>query len=288
MTAKGQRMGRVAGSLLAVGRRALFAAPFVVVVLAPAFASWHGLVALGHDWLNLGGWAPLVPLTIDSAALYLALLAWRGTLAGDSAGMDRFLVWVYAGASAALNMWHADSIGGMRSAVFYGIASLSAAMIWERTLRALRRQELRDMGAIDAPAPRYRALRWIFHTRETYGAWKVAIGHGISSPQQALDLYRQVDAALPPLPREEVATDEEALAELLKAAGGQVAPELAGLTKRQAMALALREVGLDEQVAARVWLAERGIKVDRSGIYKRARELKAQEAAPRLAVVGSN
>ncbi|WP_345572107.1 DUF2637 domain-containing protein, partial [Streptomyces plumbiresistens] len=94
--------------------------------MAPAVASWTGLVRLGREWLDLGAMAPLVPLTIDAAGLYMALLAWRATLAGDSAGLDRFLVWLYAGLSAALNVWHADAVGGMRAAVFYGIASLSA------------------------------------------------------------------------------------------------------------------------------------------------------------------
>lgn len=271
-----------------LGRRALYAAPFVVVVLAPAVASWHGLVELGRDWLQLGDGAPLVPLTIDSAGLYLALLAWRATLAGDSAGIDRFLVWVYAGTSAGLQLWYHDAHGGMRAGVVYAIASLSAALLWERTLRAMRRQELRVLGAIDAPSPRYRVLRWVFHYRETFGAWKLAIGEGISSPQQAMELYRSVDAAITTSsPRDDEPADEATLNKLLEAAAGRVAPELAGKTKRQALAIAFREVDGYDVSAARRWLAERGVKTDRSGAYKRAKELQVQEATPRLAVVGA-
>ncbi|MFK4091095.1 DUF2637 domain-containing protein [Kribbella sp. NPDC020789] len=272
-----------------IGGRVLFAVPFAVVVLAPAVASWHGLVEMGHSWLGLSGaWAALVPLTIDSAALYLALLAWRSTLAGDSAGLDRALVWVYAVTSAGLQVWFHDANGGLRSAVFYAIASVSAALLWERTLKALRRRELRALGAIDSPAPRFRVLRWVFHTRETFGAWKLAIGEGISSPHQALELYRGVEAALnTSSPRDDEATDEDTLRELFEAANGQVAPELAGQNKSQSLAIAFRELDEFDVPAARRWLAERGVWTDRSFAYKRARALTAATQAPKLSVVGA-
>jgi hypothetical protein len=288
MTPNGQRLGsglRALLPLLDVGRRVLFAVPFVVVVLAPAVASWHGLVNLGHTWLGLNGtWGALVPLTIDSAALYLALLAWRATLAGDSAGIDRALVWLYAVTSAGLQVWFHDSRGGLRSAVFYAIASVSAALLWERTLRALRRRELRALGAIDSPAPRFRVLRWIFHTKETFGAWKLAVGEGISSPHQALELYRATEGAIT---QEDEATDENTLQELFKAASGKVAAELDGMKKGQALAVAFRELDAYDVPAARRYLAERGVWTDRSFAYKRARELSAQTQAPKLSVVGA-
>lgn len=179
-------MDKISGILARATRVALL----VVVVGAPVSASWHGLVAVGHQWLDLGVWSPLVPLTLDAAALYVAVLSRSATLKGDSAGVDRLLLWVYAALSSGLNVWFADVIGGMQRAAFYGVASLSAAVLWERTLRALRRQELRALGAIDSPAPRYRLLRWLLHTRETWGAWRLAIGEGLSDASAAIQLYR--------------------------------------------------------------------------------------------------
>ena len=257
---------------------------FAVVVLAPAAASWHGLVALGRDWLSLGDQAPLVPLTLDAAALYMAVLTWRSTLAGDAAGVDRLLVWAYAGGSAGLQLWYHDAAGGLRTGIFYAIASVSAALVWERTLRAMRRQELRELGAIDSPAPRFRLLRWVLHTRETWGAWRLAIGESITDPREALAAYRASGLpALSPRGERTSRTDEDYLRTL--ADNSETPFDLSELNKRQALAVAFEAVGLDDVPAARLWLAERGIYTDRSAAYKRAKQLLAARG-PHLAIVG--
>lgn len=269
---------------------------FAVVVLAPVLASWHGLVAVGHQWLDLGIWAPLVPLTLDAAALYAAVLSWSATLEGDAAGVDRLLVWVYAGLSAGLNVWHADAIGGIRAAVFYGVASLSAAALWERTLRAVRRRELRELGAIDNPAPHFRVARWVLHMRETWGAWRLAIGEGIPDGRQALAMYRGQASAPVPEASEAVApapVDATAPApEPSPSVAVEVAPELDGLTVKQAMATAFDAIGVDPAtdavVPAREWLAGRGLEVDPSGAYKAAKRLQAESAPRRLMAVGED
>lgn len=168
-------------------RPVLAAVPLVVVVAAPAVASWHGLMAAGREVLGLSGaWAALVPLTLDAAALYAAVLSLRSVLAGDSALGDRLMVWLYALGSAALNVWHADRVGGVAAALFYGVASVSAVVLWDRTLRAHRRDRLREVGALAPPAPRFRALRWVIRPRETWQAWSAAIADGVTSPTEAL------------------------------------------------------------------------------------------------------
>lgn len=171
----------------------------VVVVLAPAVASWRGLVETGHAALGLpGGWALLVPLVFDAAAFYSAALSLRAVLSADSALTDRLLVWVYALGSAALNVWHADRIGGRPAALFYGVASVSAVVLWDRTLRAIRRDALRELGAVDPPAPRFRLARWLIRPGETWRAWSVAITEGISMPAEALARVRNDAAELAP------------------------------------------------------------------------------------------
>lgn len=270
--------------------KALAVVPFVVVVLAPVLASWHGLVAVGHEWMGLGGWAPLVPLTLDAAALYAAVLSWQATLAGDAAGVDRLLVWVYAAGSAGLNMWHADTVGGLPAACFYGAASLSAAVVWERTLRAARRRELRALGAIDSPAPRFRLLRWALHTRETAGAWRLAIGEGIPDARHAIEAYRaRRGGTWQPAPLPLASDAKTSKRETAKTAPAAADPELAGLTKADALRRAFEAVGSYDVPAAREWLAAHGVEVDRSGAYKVAKRLQAAAAdAPRLVAVGDD
>lgn len=300
-------------AVIARGRRLISALPLVVVVAAPAVASWHGLVAFGRDWAGLGVWAPLVPLVLDAAALYVAALAWRATLDGDSAGLDRILVWVYAGLSAGLNVWHANSTdGGVKAAIFYGAASLSAALIWERTLRSIRRRELREIGAIDAPAPRFRALRWLLPSlrKETYGAWKLAIREGITDAREAMTRYQlEQQAALTPAPvdvdtvaaLEASPSSPRAKRQRLTPGEPEVAAERApgfeDLTQRQALTRAMEELGAEATTAElRHWLAARGVRTDRSRANKLIKEIAAErveqheEQAParQLAVVAGD
>lgn len=278
--------------------------PFVVVVLAPVAASWHGLVAVGHEWLGLGSWAPVVPLSLDAAALYAAVLSWKATLDGDAAGIDRLLVWVYAAASGGLNAWHADATGGLPAACFYGAMSVSAAVVWERTLRAARRRELRALGAIDSPAPRFRWLRWVLWPRETAGAWRLAIGEGIPDARRAIELYRVRRAggqwrqaplpdAAPARPTTKTKTPKRETPKTTPsrppAAPDAVPvtdPELSGLSKTAATRRALAATGGDVPEALD-WLKARGLKVDRSGAYKVKKSM-GEDDAPRLVAVGQS
>src|SRR5699024_5682427 len=74
-----------------------------VVVVAPAAASWHGLVAAGRDLFGLaGGWEYVVPLSLDGAARYAAALSIRAILSADSAVGARLLTARYALAASGL------------------------------------------------------------------------------------------------------------------------------------------------------------------------------------------
>lgn len=213
--------------------------PLVIVVGAPAAASWHGLTDAGEHALGLhGSWSWLVPLVLDAAALYAALLALRATEAGDSAALDRMLVWAYAAGSAALNAWWADKAGGLPAALFFAAASVSAVVLWDRTLRAIRRDVLRRMGAVATPAPRFRPARWLVAPGETRRAWCLAVVEGITDPAEAVRAVRHQ-------PRADQ-TPVRALAELSKA---------------DAVRAALQEVDDQTPHVVAAWLAARGIEV---------------------------
>ena len=172
---------------------AVSVAVLAVVVVSPAAASWHGLVGTGRDVLGLrGGWEYLVPLTLDGAALYSGTLAIRAIVGGDSAFGARLLTAIYALAAAGFNGYHAATTasGNTVSAVFFAGASLSAVVLWDVTLRALRRDQMRAAGLIEAPLPRWRLLRWLVAPVETARAWRLAVVEGITDPAEALHITR--------------------------------------------------------------------------------------------------
>jgi hypothetical protein len=180
-------------------RRCCSVSLLVVVVGAPAAASWHGLTAAGEHALGLHGvqsW--LVPLVLDAAAAYSAVLALRDTERGDAAGLDRLLVWAYVAGSAALNAWWADRTGGLAAALFFAVASVSAAVLWDRTLRQVRRDVLRNQGAVSSPTPRFRLARWVVAPSETAAAWRHAVIEDVSNPTDAVRAVRGLPA--PPVP----------------------------------------------------------------------------------------
>lgn len=167
-------------------------AALAVVVIAPAAASWHGLVETAQTLFGLtGGWEYLAPITLDGAALYAGTLGIRAILAADSAFGARFLTAVYAMAAAGFNAYralHIPGTGNVPAALFFAGASLSAVVLWDVTLRALRRDQLRNLGAIEAPLPRWRLLRWVVAPMSTARAWRLAVIEQITDPAEALQL----------------------------------------------------------------------------------------------------
>jgi hypothetical protein len=157
------------------------------VVAAPAAASWQGLTALGSDTFGLGAWAFLVPLVLDAAALYVASLALEDVLRGDSAVANRGLVWVYALGSAGMNAYHAHHAKLDTSAsVFFAAASISAAVLWDRTLKRTRRDELEKGNHLEKRLPKFRALRWLFAPVSTLLTYRFAVLEGLTTPADAL------------------------------------------------------------------------------------------------------
>lgn len=221
-------------------RRAWSGVLLVVVIGAPAAASWHGLTGAGEHALGLpGAWSWLVPLVLDAAAAYAAVLALRDVETGDGASVNRLLVWLYAAGSAALNAWWADRTGGLPAALFFAAASVSAVILWDRTLRTIRRDVLRERGAVAPPTPRFRAARWVVAPGETRRAWCLAVIEGISDPVEAVRRARIV-------PGQPV----EPPAELAEMA-----------TKADAVRLAVRECQDNSPRAVAAWLCARGVEV---------------------------
>lgn len=182
----GARRPRDWQKVVGAGRGVLLA----IVVLAPEAAAWQGLLSLARNQFHIPSpWEFLVPLLFGAAAFYVALLAQRYVLRGDSAITERLLTWAYAAAGAGFNFWNGQESGQEHAtavALFFGGASLSAALLWDRTLRAWRRDQLREIGALERPLPRFRALRWVLAPTGTFKAFRVSVLAGLSTPAEAL------------------------------------------------------------------------------------------------------
>lgn len=245
------------------------AVALVAVVGAPAAASWHGLVGFGRRELGLtGGWEYLVPFALDGAALYAAVLAVRAVLAGDSAIWPRVLTCLYALAAAGFN---AHAAATEVAALFYAGMSISAVVLWDTTLRALRRDQLRELGVVQGVSARFRPLRWLLAPTETGQAWRAAVLEDIVDPRAALRVVRG----------ERVDLDDPDSRPPGGGGGGVPAIgdwgptplgsgprlELTVGTKADAIRAAFDAIGRRDVPAALAWLAERGVSVDRSYAY---------------------
>ena len=250
--------------------RAASAVALVAVVGAPALASFHGLVSFGTQIGLTGGLQYVVPVALDGAAAYAALLAIRAVLAGDSAITPRLLTCIYALAAASFNALAAQSTP---AALFYAGMSLSACLLWDQTLRMLRHDQLRTMGVIEGAAARYRPLRWLLAFDETGRAWRTAVLEDVQDPREALAMVRgessPTSTLIPPDGGSPVSMSEPTTrAEVLEHTPLAL-PACA--SKADALRLAFDELGAADVPAALSWLRDRGLDMDRSYAYALAR-----------------
>lgn len=247
----------------------------VAVVGAPAAASFHGLTQAGIGALGLrDGWELLVPLVLDAGAAYTAVLALRDVLSGDSAFLNRALTWLYAVGGAGLNAWWGQTLN-TAAALYFGGATLSAVVLWDRTLRAMRRDQLRERGAVQDPTPHFRPARWLVAPGETAHAWRAAVLEGVSDPKVAVELARakrteQVDRGK----QGELEGDRQPQLERGhgEAEHGENSSGLTHLSKAAAIRHAMRELGSDgDATSVAAWLESRGVKVQTSYVCDIAR-----------------
>lgn len=274
---------------------ALSGVMLAVVVGAPAAASFHGLTQAGTGALGLSdGWEILVPLVLDAGAAYTAVLALRDVLSGDSAVLNRALTWLYALGGAGLNAWWGQTLN-TAAALYFAAATLSAVVLWDRTLRAMRRDQLRDRGAVQDPTPRFRPARWLVAPGETARAWRAAVLENVTDPATAVELARAEKARA-----EHNAEGTHRIQGRIDRtdtdpADQETAASLEGLSKAEAIRHAFAELGINGETngsatAVANWLGRRGVKVQTSYVCDIARrdkaaraEIEATEPTPLLA-----
>lgn len=232
---------------------------FTVVLAAIETMALRGQVDFGRHVLHLrGAWLVVPPVALEGGTLAAATLTLWAVLARDSASLLRLMTGLLLGATAYANYQGAKHAHRPTLAADYlAGASITAYLMWHSILTRIRRAELRQAGAIEAPLPRFRLLRWIFAPSETYGAFTAAIRENLTRPDESLALirgepaYRPLDGTDAPMPARQLVA---------------LAAERGG--KRRAVQYAAAALGSQEPKAIQKWLAARGIEVDLSYISR--------------------
>jgi hypothetical protein len=230
---------------------AVLALAMLTVELVVAAESFRGLTGFAH-LIGIGGTAALgVPVTLDGVAIIAALLALRAELAKESSGLYRLTLIVFTLSSAAANGWHGDRAGGVESAAYLGLMSLSVAWLFNLTLRQIRTADRRTAKLVTGRLPHFSGWHWVRYPGRTFAAWSLSIRDGHETARAALDA---ADAAeLPTL--------------------GLDAETLAAMSARDRLAVAFGTVGAVDVPRALAVLAERGVPVDQSHAYQVRRQI---------------
>ncbi|NRQ31249.1 hypothetical protein HII36_05280 [Nonomuraea sp. NN258] len=130
-------------------------------------------------------WALLAAGIVESVAVYVSWHAHVALREGDAAWATR--MWSYAiGAGAGyLSYTHVQDYPEL-----FAACSLASPWLWSMHSRHLHRQDLREAGLIDPRAPKFSALRWLLHTKETFTAFRWAVSEGVQSPHIAVEVVR--------------------------------------------------------------------------------------------------
>jgi hypothetical protein len=237
---------------------------FAAVLTAIEAVAIRGQLDFARFELALvGAWRLVVPVALEGAALTWAALALWSAITRDSAAMARIMTAASVLAAAAANWMGAQAAGRPTAGAAYMAGfSIAALLMWHAILTRVRRAELRALGALEAPLPRFRPLRWVVAPKETRRAWVYAIREGITSPEQALSLVRGEAVATPAPP---VAVEAPA--------------DLSKVSKRQAVEYAASVLGTYEVTPVREWLAQNHqITVDKSHACRVLNDLSRGEA----------
>ena len=238
---------------------------FMGVLAAIEAMALRGQIDFGRQVLHLqGAWLVVPPAALEGGTLAAATLTLWAVLNQDSATLPRLMTAAFIGAASYANYQGAEHAGRpLLAAGYLAGASVAAYLMWHSILTRIRRSELRSAGAIEAPLPHFRLLRWLVAPRETYSAFKAAIRESITRPQDALTHIRPAPAVPP---EADSASADEITAEGLTA----MAAERGG--KRQAVTKACAALNSREPARIHQWLAAYGIEVDLSYISRTVKD----------------
>ncbi|WP_433355679.1 hypothetical protein ACQP25_17400 [Microtetraspora malaysiensis] len=123
---------------------------------------------------------------IESVAVYVSWHAHVALREGDAAWRLRMTSYAIGAAAGYLSYTHVPDYPEL-----FAACSLASPWLWSMHSRHLHRQDLREQQLIDPRAPKFSALRWLLHCRETFAAFRWAVGEGVQAPQTAVGVVRE-------------------------------------------------------------------------------------------------
>lgn len=202
-----------------------------VVILAPTALSSQDLFRWATSPTGLAletGWAIVVFIALDLAAVVCIGMVVMATMRGESGGIFHLLTWAFALGSAFANREHALSTPAAGDDWFFPAASVMGPFLLEAVLHRLRKWIKVGKGSASAARPSFGA-RWIpgVAFRETLRAWAASRREDIERPTDAVAYVRE-------------------------------RADLAVMSDVDAVRYAWSALGTYDEYTARVWLRARG------------------------------
>ncbi|SDI20444.1 hypothetical protein SAMN05421505_13821 [Sinosporangium album] len=210
-------------------------------------------------------WAVLAAGIVESVAVYVSWHAHVALREGDAAWATRMWSYLVGAGAGYLSYTHVQDYPEL-----FAACSLASPWLWSMHSRHLHRKDLREKGLIDPRVPKFSALRWLLHTKETFAAFKWAVSEGVQSPHIAVEVVRSRRAV-----RMTWRTVDQAQAAVVAAQRTQL--ELA-LTQLAALSEELHSVDPDAQAAKQT--IARFVNRVGGGMFPMYRPLPAGELRP--------
>lgn len=210
-----------------------------LVILAPVMLSSQDLYAWGRTGLGLDpGWAALVPVALDCAAIVCIGMTIAAAWRRERPGVFELLVWIFAGTSAYAQYTHGLTVRATAPAAYWAFPAfaLLGPILLHVTLSRVRGWARKDAGEQLTGAAGFGA-RWLpgVAFRETLAAWAASRREGISDASRAVAYVRETAA-------------------------------IEGLTGPDALRYAFRAIDSYNVHAAETWLQARGRTVTQADI----------------------
>jgi len=221
----------------------------------------YSLAYVAMHWHVVPVLAWLVSIALDGTAVICARISLEAARRGDSGLSATITVLCFALLSAFFNSMHAQLAGDpWQARIFFATPPIAALIVLELSIRAQRRDALREAGRIADPLPAMGAAMWANLPLSTYrGIRRVLRARQTARLTATAAIERAQESARAQIRQAQLANDIRL---------ALIPPDLQrATTQTSAVRAALRELGEDASAGeVSAWLSDRGWVVDPSNV----------------------